>query len=295
MYIWIIIALAAALIAIVVWTIRHQLSLKRRAYLMREAINNKDYSFKLSAKGLMAGDRAMQQVLNSMGETIRMHSDRSEVDSWKNLSRVLTHEIMNTTAPIASISQTLLSQEEIKGTRTEKGLQAIGTAVHHMNVFVESYRKMSQLDEPKRTFFPTEEFIKQVILLYPQTEWHVENAECHSIFADQTMLHQAVVNIIKNAVEAKAKRVGIKIELAETSEGAKYTYLYISNDGSPIPPEIARNIFIPFFTTKQHGTGIGLALCRQIIVTMGGDITLADTPHNGYTTTFCIRLPYGAK
>ena len=154
---------------------------------------------------------------------------------------------------------------------------------------------MSQLDEPKRTFFSTDEFIKQVILLYPQTEWDVENAECHSIFADQTMLHQAVVNIIKNAVEAKAKRVGIKIEVAETSEGAKYTYLYISNDGSPIPPEIARNIFIPFFTTKQHGTGIGLALCRQIIVTMGGDITLADTPHNGYATTFCIRLPYGVE
>ena len=295
MHIWEIILIATAIVAIATLIIRHQISLKRRAYLMREAINNRDYSFKLSTSGLLFGDKAMQQALNAMGEIIKEQSNRSEVDSWRNLSRVLTHEIMNTTAPIASISQALLNQEEIKGTRTEKGLETINTAVHHLNVFIESYRKMSQLDDPNCSLFPADEFFKQITSLFTQVNWNIENKNVSSLFADQTMLHQAVVNIVKNAVEAKAKNIGIKIDMTTTDDKKKYTDIYISNDGTTIPPDIAKIIFIPFFTTKNYGTGIGLALCRQIIVTLGGDIELTDSPYANYNTTFRVRLPYKGK
>ena len=295
MHIWEIILIATAIVAIATLIIRHQISLKRRAYLMREAINNRDYSFKLSTSGLLFGDKAMQQALNAMGEIIKEQSNRSEVDSWRNLSRVLTHEIMNTTAPIASISQALLNQEEIKGTRTEKGLETINTAVHHLNVFIESYRKMSQLDDPNCSLFPADEFFKQITSLFIQVNWNIENKNVSSLFADQTMLHQAVVNIVKNAVEAKAKNIGIKIDMTTTDDKKKYTDIYISNDGTTIPPDIAKIIFIPFFTTKSYGTGIGLALCRQIIVTLGGDIELTDSPYANYNTTFRVRLPYKGK
>ena len=295
MHIWEIILIATAIVAIATLIIRHQISLKRRAYLMREAINNRDYSFKLSTSGLLFGDKAMQQALNAMGEIIKEQSNRSEVDSWRILSRVLTHEIMNTTAPIASISQALLNQEEIKGTRTEKGLETINTAVHHLNVFIESYRKMSQLDDPNCSLFPADEFFKQITSLFIQVNWNIENKNVSSLFADQTMLHQAVVNIVKNAVEAKANNIGIKIDMTTTDDKKKYTDIYISNDGTTIPPDIAKIIFIPFFTTKSYGTGIGLALCRQIIVTLGGDIELIDTPHANYNTTFRVRLPYKGK
>lgn len=295
MHIWEIILIATAIVAIATLIIRHQISLKRRAYLMREAINNRDYSFKLSTSGLLFGDKAMQQALNAMGEIIKEQSNRSEVDSWRNLSRVLTHEIMNTTAPIASISQALLNQEEIKGTRTEKGLETINTAVHHLNVFIESYRKMSQLDDPNCSLFPADEFFKQITSLFTQINWNIENKNVSSLFADQTMLHQAVVNIVKNAVEAKAKNIGIKIDMTTTDDKKKYTDIYISNDGTTIPPDIAKIIFIPFFTTKNYGTGIGLALCRQIIVTLGGDIELTDSPYANYNTTFRVRLPYKGK
>ena len=295
MHIWEIILIATAIVAIATLIIRHQISLKRRAYLMREAINNRDYSFKLSTSGLLFGDKAMQQALNAMGEIIKEQSNRSEVDSWRNLSRVLTHEIMNTTAPIASISQALLNQEEIKGTRTEKGLETINTAVHHLNVFIESYRKMSQLDDPNCSLFPADEFFKQITSLFTQVDWNIENNNISSIFADHTMLHQAVVNIVKNAVEAKAKNIGIKIDMTTTDDKKKYTDIYISNDGTTIPPDIAKIIFIPFFTTKSYGTGIGLALCRQIIVTSGGDIELTDSPYANYNTTFRVRLPYKGK
>lgn len=295
MHIWEIILIATAIVAIATLIIRHQISLKRRAYLMREAINNRDYSFKLSTSGLLFGDKAMQQALNAMGEIIKEQSNRSEVDSWRNLSRVLTHEIMNTTAPIASISQALLNQEEIKGTRTEKGLETINTAVHHLNVFIESYRKMSQLDDPNCSLFPADEFFKQITSLFTQVNWNIENKNISSLFADQTMLHQAVINIVKNAVEAKAKNIGIKIDMTTTDDKKKYTDIYISNDGTTIPPDIAKIIFIPFFTTKSYGTGIGLALCRQIIVTLGGDIELTDSPYANYNTTFRVRLPYKGK
>lgn len=295
MHIWEIILIATAIVAIATLIIRHQISLKRRAYLMREAINNRDYSFKLSTSGLLFGDKAMQQALNAMGEIIKEQSNRSEVDSWRNLSRVLTHEIMNTTAPIASISQALLNQEEIKGTRTEKGLETINTAVHHLNVFIESYRKMSQLDDPNCSLFPADEFFKQITSLFTQVNWNIENKNVSSLFADQTMLHQAVVNIVKNAVEAKAKNIGIKIDMTTTDDKKKYTDIYISNDGTTIPPDIAKIIFIPFFTTKSYGTGIGLALCRQIIVTLGGDIELTDSPYANYNTTFRVRLPYKGR
>ena len=295
MHIWEIILIATAIVAIATLIIRHQISLKRRAYLMREAINNRDYSFKLSTSGLLFGDKAMQQALNAMGEIIKEQSNRSEVDSWRNLSRVLTHEIMNTTAPIASISQALLNQEEIKGTRTEKGLETINTAVHHLNVFIESYRKMSQLDDPNCSLFPADEFFKQITSLFTQVNWNIENKNVSSLFADQTMLHQAVVNIVKNAVEAKANNIGIKIDITTTDDKKKYTDIYISNDGTTIPPDIAKIIFIPFFTTKSYGTGIGLALCRQIIVTLGGDIELTDSPYANYNTTFRVRLPYKGK
>lgn len=295
MHIWEIILIATAIVAIATLIIRHQISLKRRAYLMREAINNRDYSFKLSTSGLLFGDKAMQQALNAMGEIIKEQSNRSEVDSWRNLSRVLTHEIMNTTAPIASISQALLNQEEIKGTRTEKGLETINTAVHHLNVFIESYRKMSQLDDPNCSLFPADEFFKQITSLFTQVNWNIENKNVSSLFADQTMLHQAVVNIVKNAVEAKAKNIGIKIDMTTTDDKKKYTDIYISNDGTTILPDIAKIIFIPFFTTKSYGTGIGLALCRQIIVTLGGDIELTDSPYANYNTTFRVRLPYKGK
>lgn len=295
MHIWEIILIATAIVAIATLIIRHQISLKRRAYLMREAINNRDYSFKLSTSGLLFGDKAMQQALNAMGEIIKEQSNRSEVDSWRNLSRVLTHEIMNTTAPIASISQALLNQEEIKGTRTEKGLETINTAVHHLNVFIESYRKMSQLDDPNCSLFPADEFFKQITSLFTQVNWNIENKNVSSLFADQTMLHQAVINIVKNAVEAKARNIGIKIDMTTTDDKKKYTDIYISNDGTTIPPDIAKIIFIPFFTTKSYGTGIGLALCRQIIVTLGGDIELTDSPYANYNTTFRVRLPYKGK
>ena len=131
-----------------VWTIRRQRSLKLRAHLMQEAMRNHDFTFRLPTDGLLPGERAMQQTLNQLGETIHQQVNQSEVESWERLTRVLTHEMMNATAPITSISQSLLGRTDVKGTPLEPGIQAIYDTSRHLSDFVANYRKMSELEKP---------------------------------------------------------------------------------------------------------------------------------------------------
>ena len=129
------------------WFIRHQQKLRLRAHLMQEAIRNKDFTFRMSTDGMIFGERAMQETLNQLGETIRQQVNQSEVESWERLTRVLTHEMMNATAPITSISQSLLNRPDVKGTPLEDGIQAIYDTSRHLSDFVISYRKMSELED----------------------------------------------------------------------------------------------------------------------------------------------------
>ena len=99
------------------------------------------------------------------------------------------------------------------------------------------------------------------------------------------MIHQVTTNIVKNAVEAGAHDISLTV-----TADAGYTQLLISNNGSSIPAEVAREVFVPFFTTKRTGSGIGLSLARQMMMAQGGNLTLVDTPQPGYHTTFVIII-----
>ena len=116
---WLCIILGVLLIATIIWIIRRQRSLKLRAHLMQEAIRNRDFTFRLPTDGLLPGERAMQQTLNQLGETIRQQVNQNEVESWERLTRVLTHEMMNATAPITSISKSMLGRDDVKDTPLE--------------------------------------------------------------------------------------------------------------------------------------------------------------------------------
>ena len=259
--------------------VRHQRSLRQRAYLMREAIRNRDWSFRLNTKGLTSGERAMQEVMNDLGEIIHQQVNQREVESWERLTRVLTHEIMNSTAPIASISQSLLRRDDVVGTPLEAGIRSINTTATRLTTFVESYRKLAQLQKPKPEDVRLETFFAEVQRLYPQLTWDVVGMDEVIVHTDPVLLQQVVVNLVKNAVEAGARRIKAGGES-----------LLISNDGAPIPAADRDSIFIPFFTTKHRGTGIGLALSRQIMVRQGGDLELMDQPETGYTVTFRLSF-----
>ena len=297
MYI-ILIIIAIALMLYLLW--HHQHTLKVRAYLMTESIRNRDFSFRLSTKGLLFGERAMQQSLNDMGEEVRQLVNHSEVESWEKLTRVLTHEIMNSTAPIASISSSLLNRDDVVGTPLEEGIRAIHSTAARLNTFVVNYRKMSQLQKPEPQDFDLIPFLKNLTSLYPELEWEIDMPPTCTAHTDAALLHQVLINMVKNALEAGAKKMGLKVERIEPSyhhqsyqietTNASRVSITISNDGKPIPPDVRSSIFIPFFTTKATGSGIGLSLSRQIIIKQGGSLELLDTPMPSYHTSFCIQI-----
>ena len=259
--------------------IRHQRLLTTRAHLMREAMRNRDFTFSLPTKGLLPGERALQRALNDLGEEIGKLVAQNEVESWQRLTRVLTHEIMNATTPIQSISEAYLHSPKLIGTPYEEGIRAIYETSSGLARFVSSYRTLTQLQEPVITTLNLAETVEHIQSLYPALEWQIEVPAETTLEADETLLRQVLINLIKNATEAGATKIGIRWDNA----------LYISNNGQPISAEVRREIFIPFFTTKRSGSGIGLSLSRQLLMLQGMDITLADQGQAGYHVTFCLK------
>lgn len=267
-------------IVIALCVYRHQCLLRDRAQLMRDAMRHRDFMFRLPTKGLLFGEKALQEALNDMGQEIQKLVAHNEVESWQRLTRVLTHEIMNATAPIQSISQAYLQSPTIKGSPYEEGIKAIHDTSMGLASFVDSYRKLTQLQEPKFENMNVLEFCNSVAALYPDVTWHIEVPSDLVFWADSDLLRQVFINLTKNAIEAGANTIGI-------SWNGK---LFISNNGHTIPDDVAREIFIPFFTTKATGSGIGLSLSRQILIKQGMLLTLAEHPLCGYNVTFIIDI-----
>lgn len=274
-----ILILSAAIMAAVAIFVHHQNKLKLRARLMREAVRNHEFTFRLPVKGLFYGERALQEALNDLGQDINKLVAQKEVESWQKLTRVLTHEIMNVSTPIQSISQAYLEHPGVVGTPLEKGIMAINKASNNLLTFVDSYRKLTQLQEPVIASVSLREFVSGIKTLYPDIAWREDIPTELHVMTDETLLHQVFVNIIKNAKEAGAKNISIVWSGAE---------LRLSNDGTPILAEVRRDIFVPFYTTKPTGTGVGLALSRQFMTMLGGTLTLADRAEAGYHTTFVL-------
>lgn len=290
MIIAVIICILVIFIVVVIY--RHQCLLKDRARLMRDAMRHHDFSFYLPTKGLLFGERALQEALNDMGQDIQKLVAHNEVESWQRLTRVLTHEIMNATTPILSISQAYLANPRIKGTPYEEGIQAIHNTCTGLTAFVDSYRKLTQLQEPVLKQIDVNMFCTGIAALYPNLHWEIEIPYGISIHADENLLRQVFINLVKNALEANAKTIGIKHiapSHAPKQTESVFGKLQISNDGHIIPDDVAREIFIPFFTTKESGSGIGLSLSRQILMMQKLTLSLKERPISGYNVTFEIE------
>ena len=266
-----------------VWN--HQRKLKLRAHLMKEAIRNQDFSFRLPTNDLLPGERAMQEALNELGENVRQQMNKNEVESWERLTRVLTHEMMNATAPITSISQSLLSRQDVKGTPLEDGIKAIYDTSRHLSDFVTNYRKMSELEKPVLAEVSLRPMLDELQKTYQQLTWTINVPADTIVHADKGMLRQILMNLTKNAIEAEATK--IMIETTNTHHPSPITLL-IGNDGTPIPAENRQSRFVPFFTTKRTGSGIGLSLSRRMMIQQGGMLDLAEKNLPGCHVTFVL-------
>ena len=285
---WLFIIICILFAALIVWTVRRQHSLKIRAHMMQEAIRNHDFTFRLPTNGLLPGERAMQQTLNQLGETIRQQVNQNEVESWERLTRVLTHEMMNATAPITSISQSMLSRDDVKGTLLEPGIQAIFDTSRHLSDFVANYRKMSELEKPMLQDVSLRAVLDEVCNAYPELTWEIDVPTDLIVRADVGMLRQVLMNLAKNAAEAEAKKMMIE-QMSEFANSHELT-LYIGNDGLPIPAENLQSLFVPFFTTKRSGSGIGLSLSRRMMIQQGGMLDLAEKPQGGCRVGFILTI-----
>ena len=290
--IWFYIIIGVIVVAFVVWFVAHQRKLRLRAHLMQEAIRNHDFTFRLPTHGLLSGERAMQETLNQLGETIRQQVSQNEVESWERLTRVLTHEMMNATAPITSISQSLLGRADVKDTPLENGIQAIYDTSRHLSDFVTSYRTKSELEKPVLRPVDLRSVIDDVSRTYPQLSWEIHVLAGLNVSADVGMLRQVLMNLAKNALEADAKKMVVDVMDHDREDLSQHSQvvLYIGNDGQPIPAENRQSLFVPFFTTKRTGSGIGLSLSRRMMIQQGGMLDLADSPYSGCHTAFLLSL-----
>jgi len=243
-------------------------------------------------------------------QDIKSELDMHEMDSWQKLIRILNHEIMNSVAPITSLSSTLSgfykSGDEERNpefiTRkiisdTIRGLNIIEDHGKGLINFVESYRSLTQLPKPEFTSVNLEEFFERItILVNSFLESEGENYVIRpvittsvvpsdlTLMADDKLLAQVLINVVKNAVEAFGKCTNdneIAVNAFKNNEGR--IVITVKDNGPGMDAEILEKIFVPFFTTKESGSGIGLSLSRQIIRIHNGNITCDSNPGTGTT------------
>ena len=212
---------------------------------------------------------------------INIELDEKEIDSWIRLTRVLTHEIMNSVTPITSLSDTLLSMVEDKDEEISHGLQTISTTGKGLLAFVESYRKFTRIPTPEPSLFYLKAFIERMVELARHQNpcdhitFHTKIDPADLILhADENLISQVVINLLKNAIQAIGDQPDGQIDILVYCNETEEVLIEIKNNGPVIPPEIAEHIFIPFFTTKEGGSGIGLSISRQIMRLSGGSLTL---------------------
>lgn len=306
-------ALLALLALCTAWFVHHQQGLKNRAHLMREAMRNHDFTFRISVSGLLPGERALQETLNDLGTDISRLVNENEVESWQRLIRVLSHEIMNSTAPICSITQAYLDNPAIKDSPFEEGIRAIHSTGTALAAFTDSFRKLTRLQTPQLGCVSVKTMTEKISVLFPSIEWKTDIPPSATVSADEGMLLQVMTNLVKNALEAGASAMAlhwIHTPLTDfnvaplqdsghtrqsgaslSSQPGIAPVLLISNNGAPFPASVRSNAFVPFFTTKPGGSGIGLALSRQLMLCQGGNLSLTAHPMPGWHVTFVLEFP----
>lgn len=230
-----------------------------------------------------------------------------EVDSWIKLIRVLTHEIMNTITPVTSLSETLLTRVT-EDKDLKQGLETIHKTGTELLAFVNNYRRFTHVPQPQPALFYVEPFLERMALLCNhEVEIEVSPKDL-LVYADENLLSHVVTNLLKNAVEAfrekeredKQECRSADLQSAASKKAFIHLHAYanvqesiiidVSNNAGLIPEDVASHIFIPFFTTKPEGSGIGLSLSRQIMRVSGGSLSLHQDKTQGITT-FRIIIP----
>ena len=282
---------ASGIVAILVAVIatirtRHQ-DIKKVAYMM-DALEDGELNFRFQDKN------KFNRTLNRIRTIFEKQRQAHEQDSWTKLIRVLTHEIMNTVSPIASLSDALSKSMDEDGHSeldVKAGLDTISDSSKNLIKFVETYRQLSGVARPVRKAIDLKELMAGVIALNSEfaancgaiCKYRPEEDDL-MIYADEGQISQILINLIKNALQAGAKHIDISARMGKDDE----VIIDVANDGTPIPVSAQEQIFVPFFTTKKEGSSIGLSIYRQIMRNHDGTISLLRSDVN--QTVFELRF-----
>lgn len=270
-WLWIVVMLAAVVVAVLLTRFLVRRNDTKKVSFMMDALEDGELNFRFR------DNSAMNRALNRIRGIFERRNAVNEEASWSKLFRVMTHEIMNTIAPIASLSDALSKDENLD---VKAGLETISTSSKDLIRFVESYRSFTQVAQPLRKAVMVDEMMNHVIQLNKakaaeQGATLTYSAKTNDllIFADEGQIMLVFNNLIKNAIQAGANSIRITADLNADDQ----TVIRVTNNGKPIPLRQIEEIFIPFYTTKPNGTGIGLSLSRQIMIKHHGDLRLEQS------------------
>ena len=265
-----------AVVAVIATLRTRRKDIKKVAYMM-DALEDGELNFRFQDKN------RFNRTLNRIRTIFEKQRQQYEQDSWTKLIRVLTHEIMNTVSPIASLSDALAKSMDETGHSeldVKAGLDTISDSSNNLIKFVETYRELSGVARPVKRAVDIQELMDKVIGLDKEL-LSAKGAVCTftpeepdlMVYADDGQISQIFINLIKNALQAGARNIGISGKMGRDDE----LIILVANDGEPIPPEAQDQIFVPFYTTKKDGSGIGLSLARQIMRQHNGSIDLVKS------------------
>ena len=269
LWIGIIVVAVAAAVVIAIWLTRKN-DAKKVSYMM-DALEDGELNFRFR------DNSALNRALNRIRGIFERRNAINEEASWNKLFRVMTHEIMNTVAPIASLSDALSKDENLD---VKEGLETISASSKDLIRFVDSYRNFTQSVPMTKKAVMVDELLERVLRLNRPKLEEVGVTITYSartpdllIYADEGQLMQVFNNLIKNAVQAGAMSIWITADL----DADDHTIIRVTNNGKAIPLRQIDEIFVPFYTTKPNGTGVGLSLSRQIMIKHHGDLRLEQS------------------
>jgi len=214
-------------------------------------------------------------------DSIQRVIEKKEKEAWINLMKIISHELMNSLTPIRALSQNLLhivDQEKLEEDDFEDIKSSISTIINrsdHLQVFVENYRKLAMLPTPNKQMTPINALfedclrIMSPILRSEGIELINEINSSRSILIDKNQMEQVIINLITNSIHALKEKIEKKLILSSYTENNRF-FIIISDNGRGVDPEIRDKVFLPFFTTRKDGAGIGLTLSKNIIEAHGG-------------------------
>ena len=207
---------------------------------------------------------------------------------YNRLLRIMTHELRNSITPVITLSSDMMKRpENYTPDRLRRGMEVIHGQCVGVKSFLDSYYQLTHLPEPKKAVIEVDKFFGKMQELMNEPSVKFSWGEGMTLMADEAMLTQVLTNLIRNAREATEEMADACVRVVATDSGGS-PYILVSDNGPGIPDDIKEEIFLPFYTTKQDGNGIGLCLSRQIMRQHGGDLKLSLS--NGTGATFMVTF-----